>query len=107
MKTILLDSFQDTAINAVIIIIVGGVLIFTIGRMIALWYYKIDIRLKEQQETNRLLKLLVNKIVHGHTPDENKYEGMTPLEKLNAQRENKEISEEQYLKQFNETFKTS
>jgi len=38
--------------------IFAAIFIFIIGRVVALWYYKIDERIVQQHETNRLLRKL-------------------------------------------------
>lgn len=49
---------SDTIILIILIIVI---VIFLVGREIANWYLKINIRIKLQEETNELLKKLLNK----------------------------------------------
>ncbi len=48
--------------------IIGALLLFFIGRVAVLWYYKIDERITQQHETNRLLRKLA-----GEPPIESVY----------------------------------
>lgn len=49
---------EKISTTELIIFIAGAALVFFVGRMIALWYYKIDDRITQQHETNRLLRKL-------------------------------------------------
>jgi len=49
---------SDTILIIILIIVI---IIFLVGREIANWYFKINDRIKLQQETNELLKKLLSK----------------------------------------------
>jgi hypothetical protein len=48
-----------TEILFIIIYVAVSIALFLLFRGVMLWYYKIDERLSEQKETNRLLKILI------------------------------------------------
>jgi hypothetical protein len=52
-------SIQEKLTKEDLILYIGAVVFFfIIGRFVALWYYKIDDRITQQHETNRLLRKL-------------------------------------------------
>lgn len=54
--------------SALITSLVILIALFFILRNVIIWYYKIDKRLDEQKETNRLLKELID--IHGRKTEE-------------------------------------
>lgn len=51
---------KDIGITQLIIFLIVFIVIFLIMREVNLWYFKINKKIELQEETNRLLKLLVN-----------------------------------------------
>lgn len=49
---------NDITLTEAILWFVGCLFVFFIGRLLVLWYYKIDERLAQMHETNRLLRKL-------------------------------------------------
>ena len=58
-----MGKFGITEFILILAIIIG---IFFLARSINLWYFKINRRIELQEETNRLLKSLVNQNISSH-----------------------------------------
>lgn len=83
--------------NILIFIIAASIAVFLILRELMCWYYKINERVKLQQETNRLLAELIKQNSGEPKSAESKVE-IVDLKTLNMARDKGEISQEEYLR---------
>jgi hypothetical protein len=69
MQSILLQASAE-AVGFLVVLIISIAIFFAI-RGILLWYWKVDAILKNQEETNRLLKVIAGNLVSKKCPDSN------------------------------------